>query len=168
MEKRDENFGNVASISQTHLFHKLYIHISLSAHTPEDIAKPVAFYWFVTIAWSFKLHFQEFFKVKKVKNARNFGKKEPIYPTTTFHKIYIDISLCMGYILLASYLFLVWSYSFKLYAIHQQFWKYLKDVQNYMDQHNFEMICIKCTIPAIQCIILVLLCYVHQSFDFGI
>ena len=22
---------------------------------------------------------------------------EPVYPTTTFHKIYIDISLCMGY-----------------------------------------------------------------------
>ena len=22
---------------------------------------------------------------------------EPVYPTTTFHKIYIDISICMGY-----------------------------------------------------------------------
>ena len=25
------------------------------------------------------------------------GKIEPVYPATTFHKIYIDISLCMGY-----------------------------------------------------------------------
>ena len=24
------------------------------------------------------------------------GKIEPVYPATTFHKIYIDISLCMG------------------------------------------------------------------------
>ena len=50
----------------------------------------------------------------------------------------------ISYILLASYLFLVWSYSFKLYAIHQQFWKYLK-VQKIMDQHIFEMIHFKCT-----------------------
>ena len=25
------------------------------------------------------------------------GKIEQVYPTTTFHKIYINISLCMGY-----------------------------------------------------------------------
>ena len=30
--KRGENFGNIASISQTHLFHNFYIHISLSTH----------------------------------------------------------------------------------------------------------------------------------------
>ena len=47
--KRGENFGNIASISQTHLFHNFYIHISLSTHTSGGIAKPVAFYWFVTI-----------------------------------------------------------------------------------------------------------------------
>ena len=39
------SFGNIASISQTHHFHKFYIHISLSTHTPGGIAKPVAFYW---------------------------------------------------------------------------------------------------------------------------
>ena len=44
-----ENFGNIASISQTHLFYKFYIHISLSTHTSGGIAKPVAYYWFVTI-----------------------------------------------------------------------------------------------------------------------
>ena len=63
--KRGENFGNIASISQTHLFHKFYIHISLSTHTSGSIAKPVAFYWFVTIVWSFKLHFWKCFKTKK-------------------------------------------------------------------------------------------------------
>ena len=49
--KRGENFGNIASISQTHLFHKFYIHISLSTHTSAagSIAKRVAFYWFDTI-----------------------------------------------------------------------------------------------------------------------
>ena len=41
--KRGENFGNIASISQTHLFHNFYIHISLSTHTFGGIAKPVAF-----------------------------------------------------------------------------------------------------------------------------
>jgi len=47
--KRVKTFVNIASISQTHHFHKLYIHISLSTHTPGGIAKPVAFYWLVTI-----------------------------------------------------------------------------------------------------------------------
>ena len=44
--KKGETFGNIASISQTstHLFHKFYIHISLSTHTSGGIAKPVAFY----------------------------------------------------------------------------------------------------------------------------
>ena len=48
-----------------------------------------------------------------------------------------------------------WSYSFKLYnyAINQQFWKNLK-VKKFMDQHNFEMIHFKCTIPAIGCTVL--------------
>ena len=32
--ERAENFRNIASISQTHLFYKFYIHISLSTHTP--------------------------------------------------------------------------------------------------------------------------------------
>ena len=53
------------------------------------------------------------------------------------------------------------SYFLKLYAIHQQFWKYLK-IQKFMDQHNFETIHFKCTIPAIQCTIPVLLCYVES------
>ena len=74
--------------------------------------------------------------------------------------------------LLASYLFFVWSYySFKLFAfninIHQQFCKYLK-VQEIMDQHNFEMIHFICINSAIQCIIPVLLCYVEEWFDLGI
>ena len=47
--KRVKIFGNIASISQTHRFHKFYIHISLSTHTPGGIAKPVAFYWLVTV-----------------------------------------------------------------------------------------------------------------------
>ena len=34
---------------------------------------------------------------KKQKKWPKSGKIEPVYPTTTFHKIYIDISLCMGY-----------------------------------------------------------------------
>ena len=95
MGKRGENFGNIASISQTHLFHNLYNHISLSTHFWWHW---VALYWFVTIVWSFKLHFWKCFKTKKAKKWPNwFGKIEPVYPATTFHKIYIDISLCMGY-----------------------------------------------------------------------
>ena len=87
----------IASIRQTHRFHKFYIHISLSTHTLGGIAKPVAFYWFVTIVWSVKLHFWKCFKGKKAKKWPKSGKIEPVYPTTTFHKIYIDISLCMGH-----------------------------------------------------------------------
>ena len=39
------------------------------------------------------------FKAKKAKKWPKSGRVEPVYPTTTliFHKIYIDISLCMGY-----------------------------------------------------------------------
>ena len=33
---------------------------------------------------------------KKRKKWPKSWKIEPVYPTTTFHKIYIDISLCMG------------------------------------------------------------------------
>ena len=72
--KRGENFGNIASISQTHLFHKFYIHISLSTHTSGGIAKPVAFYWFVTIVWSFKLHFWKCFKTKKAEKMAKIWK----------------------------------------------------------------------------------------------
>ena len=44
--ERVEKFGNIASISQTHLFHKFYIiYISFSTHTSGGIA----FYWFDTI-----------------------------------------------------------------------------------------------------------------------
>ena len=70
-------------------------------------------------------------------------------------------------ILLVSYLFLGGSFAFKLYAIHQQFWEHLK-VQTFMDQHNFEMIHFKCTIPAIGCTVSVLLGYADSWFDFGI
>ena len=86
-----------------------------------------------------------------------YGKIKPVYLVITFHKIYIDISLCMGYP--AGELFVLGgSFAFKLYAIDQQFWEHLK-VQKFMDQHNFEMIHFKCTIPAIGCTIPVLLCY---------
>ena len=74
MGKRGQNFGNIASISQTHLFHKFYIHISLSTHTSGCIAKPVAFYWFVTIVWSFKLHFWKCFKTKKAEKMAKIWK----------------------------------------------------------------------------------------------
>ena len=87
-------------------------------------------------------------------------KIEPVYPATTFHKIYIHISLCMVYP--AGELLV-----FKIYAIHQQFWEHLK-VQKIMDQHNFEMIHFKCSIPAIGCTIPVLLCYADSWFNFGI
>ena len=36
-------------------------------------------------------------RLKKKKKGPKSGKIEPVYPTTTFHKIYIDISICMGY-----------------------------------------------------------------------
>ena len=35
--------------------------------------------------------------LKKWKKWPKSGKIEPVYPATTFHKIYIDISLYMGY-----------------------------------------------------------------------
>ena len=57
----------------------------------------MAFYWLVTIVCSVKLHFRKCLKTKKVKKWPKSGKAEPVYPTTTFHKIYIDISLCLGY-----------------------------------------------------------------------
>ena len=66
-------------------------------------------------------------------------------------------------ILLVSYLFLGGSFASKLYAIDQQFWEHLK-VQKCMNQHNFEMIHFKCTIPAIGCTIPVLLCYAAVSY----
>jgi len=36
-------------------------------------------------------------RLKKWEKRPKTGKIEPVYPATTFHKIYIDISLCMGY-----------------------------------------------------------------------
>ena len=38
-----------------------------------------------------------FGSVLRLKKRGKSGKIEPVYPATTFHKIYIDISLCMGY-----------------------------------------------------------------------
>ena len=49
-------------------------------------------------------------------------------------------------------LVLGWELRFQALAIHQQFWEHLK-VQKIMDQHNFEMIHFKFTIPAIGCTI---------------
>ena len=74
--KRVKMFGNIASISQTHHFHKFYIHISLSTHTPGGIAKPVAFYWLVTIILSEVLNsiFGSVLRQKKQKNGQNLGK----------------------------------------------------------------------------------------------
>ena len=40
--------------------------------------------------------FWKCFKTKKAKKWPKSGKIEPVYPATTFHKIYINISLCMG------------------------------------------------------------------------
>ena len=36
-------------------------------------------------------------RLKKQEKWPKSGKIEPVYPATTFHTIYIDISLCMGY-----------------------------------------------------------------------
>ena len=36
-------------------------------------------------------------RLKKWKKWQKSGKIEPVYAATTFHKIYIDISLYMGY-----------------------------------------------------------------------
>ena len=36
-------------------------------------------------------------RLKKREKWPKSGKIEPVYPATIFHKIYIDISLCMGY-----------------------------------------------------------------------
>ena len=167
-EKRVKTFGNIASISQTHRFHKFYIHILISTYTFGGIAKPVAFYWFVTIVWSVKLHFWKSFKAKTAKKWPKSGKIEPVYPTTTFHKIYIDISLCMGYPA-GELLVLGWEHHFwalchpstvlRAYAF--------KSPKIYGSTY-FEMIHFKCTIPAIRCIIPVLLCYTDSWFDFGI
>ena len=115
--KRGENFGNIASISQTHLFHKFYIHISLSTHTSGSIAKPVAFYWFVLLSEVLNSIFGSVLRLKKRKKWPKSGKIEPVYPATTFHKIYIDISLCMGYPA-GERLVPGGSFAFKLYAIN--------------------------------------------------
>ena len=36
-------------------------------------------------------------RLKKREKWPKSGKIEPVYPATTFHKIYIDVSLCMRY-----------------------------------------------------------------------
>ena len=95
-------FGNIARISQTHRFHKFYIHISLSMEYPAG----------ELLGLGLELLFQ---------------------------------ALCHSSTVLEVF-----------------------KGPKFMDQHNFETIHFKCTIPAIQCIIPVLLCYVEQWFDFGI
>ena len=59
----------------------------------------MAFYWFVTIVCSLNLNsiFRSVLRLKKWKKWPKSGKIEPVYPATIFHKINIDISLCMGY-----------------------------------------------------------------------
>ena len=96
--KRSDFLGNRASISQTHLFHNFYIHINFTFCTHFwQHCQASGFLWVLTIVWSFKLHFWKCFKTKKWEKWPKSGKIEPVYPATTFHKIYIDISLCMGY-----------------------------------------------------------------------
>ena len=93
------------------------------------------------IVSSFKLHFWKCFKAKKAKKlpkSGNFKKPQFIQLEPQHLTKFSLIFHFVWDILLVTYLFLVRSYSFKLCAIHQQFWKYLK-VQNFMDQHNFEM-----------------------------
>ena len=63
-------FGNIASVSQTHHFHKFYIHISLSTHTPGGIAKPVAFYWLVPLSKVLNSNFGSGLRLKKQKMAK--------------------------------------------------------------------------------------------------
>ena len=129
----------------------------------------MAFYWFVTFVCSFKLHFWECFKAKDSKKWPKSGKMEPVYPTTTFHKIYIaiDISLCMEYPA-GELLVLGLELLFQTLCYSSKFLEVCKGPKIFNDQHNFEMVHFKCIIPAIQCTIPVLLCYVDQWFDFGI
>ena len=78
-------------------------------------------------------------------------------------KIYIDISLCMGYPA-GELLVLGWELHFQALCHSSTVLEHLK-VQKFMDQHNFEMIHFKCTIPAIGCTIPVLLCYADSWFN---
>ena len=41
--------------------------------------------------------FESVLRLEKQKKWPKSGKIDPVYPATTFHKIYINISLCMGY-----------------------------------------------------------------------
>ena len=96
------------------------------------------------------------------------GKIEPVYPATTFHKIYINISLCMGYPARAGELLVLgWELRFQALCHSSTVLGAFKGPK-IMDQHNFEMIHFKCTIPAIGCTIPVLLCYADSWFNFGI
>ena len=74
-------------------------------------------------------------------------------------QIYIDISLCMGY-RAGERLVLGLELLFQALCHASTVWKYLK-VQKFMDQHNFETIHFKCTIP-------VLLCYEDITLEFKI
>ena len=85
------------------------------------------------------------------------------------HKLYINISLCMGYPA-GELLVLGLELLFQALCHSSTGLEVRKVPKIFNDQHNFEMIHFQCTIPAILCIIPVLriLCYVDQWFDFGI
>ena len=63
-------------------------------------------------------------------------------------------------------LVLGWELRFQALCHSSTVWEHLK-VQKFMDQHNFEMIHFKCTIPAIGCTIPVLLCLEFNEIKFN-
>ena len=127
--------GNRASISQPHIFHKFYIHISLSAHTSGSIAKPVTFYWFVTIVWSFKLHFWKCFMTKKVEKMAKIWKNRA---SLSSHNI--SQNLHRYFTLSAGERFVLgWELCFQALCHSSTVLKHLK-VQKCMDQDSFKMI----------------------------
>ena len=95
--KRGENFGNIASISQTHLFHKFYIIFHFLHTLLEALPSQWLFIGLILLSEVLNSIFGSVLRLKKRKKWPKSGKIEPVYPVTTFHKIYIDISLCMGY-----------------------------------------------------------------------
>ena len=120
--KRGENFGNIASISQPHLFYIIFhiLHTLLAALPSQWL-----FIGLILLSEVLNSIFGSVLRLKKQKKWPKSGKIEPVYPATTFHKIYIDISLCMG-CPAGELLFLGGSFAFKLYAIHQQFLRAFK------------------------------------------
>ena len=75
-------------------------------------------------------------------------KIEPVYPAITFHKIYIDISLCMGYPA-GELLVLEWELLFQALCYSSTVLEAFKGPK-IMNQHTFEMIHFKYTcFPAI-------------------